>query len=169
MASKVSQTVTVTPVERPARKLILKRSRAATDYLSFCGEVGCEWHTLHNYLAGAMDTAALLMLPKEMVKADTSAVACGVEVPADYADPIPEGYESIDLPPCTMLYFQGMPFENGEDYGEAIAVVFEAAAHYQPERYGYRFAEETAPAFHFGADAKSGARYALPVKRIGVE
>ena len=33
---------TVTPVHRPQRKLIYLTSKAATDYLSYCGEVGCE-------------------------------------------------------------------------------------------------------------------------------
>ncbi len=40
---KVSRTVTVSVVERPARKLIFLRTPTATDYFSACEEVGCDW------------------------------------------------------------------------------------------------------------------------------
>lgn len=40
---KVSKVVTVTVVERPARKLIFLRHITATDYFSACEEAGCEW------------------------------------------------------------------------------------------------------------------------------
>ena len=42
---KVSRTVTVTVVERPARKLIFLRHNA-TDYFTACEEVGCD---IENY------------------------------------------------------------------------------------------------------------------------
>ena len=44
----IKRTLTVTAVERPARKLILVRSVRATEYLSFCEEMGCEWDGLLN-------------------------------------------------------------------------------------------------------------------------
>lgn len=45
--NKVSQIVTVSVVERPARKLIFLRYNA-TDYFSACEEVGCEWEGFFN-------------------------------------------------------------------------------------------------------------------------
>ena len=39
----------------------------------------------------------------------TSVYAHGVEVPADYAGTVPEGFELIDLPPCKMMVFQARP------------------------------------------------------------
>ncbi|MGI6659693.1 MAG: hypothetical protein ACOX4N_09885 [Dethiobacteraceae bacterium] len=42
MKRKVSPVVTVTVIERPARKLILLRSKKATDYFSYCEEKGCD-------------------------------------------------------------------------------------------------------------------------------
>ena len=97
-----------------------------------------------------------------MVKAGTSSCAAGVEVPQDYNKPLPDGYEMLDLQPCTMLYFQGAPFEAAEDFCKAIDVVFEAIETYQPEQYGYRFADQLAPKFNFGASNATGAKMAVP-------
>ena len=105
------ETMTVTAVERPTRKLILIRSVNATEYFSFCEEMGCDWEGLFNSILEKFDTAALITLPQNLIKPDTGNKAAGVEVPANYSKPIPAGYEIIDLPPCTMLYFQGQKFE----------------------------------------------------------
>lgn len=162
--SKISGTVTVTPVERPARRLILLYSKNATDYFSYCGEVGCDWEGMLNSVAEKFDNAALITLPKSLYKEGYSDIASGIEVPADYAKPIPKNYEIVDLPPCRMLYFQGMPFENDEDYGEAIGIIFEAIENYKPEQYGFISADDIAPRFNFGASAKTGARMSIPIK-----
>jgi len=160
---KVSGTVTVSVIERPARKLILLRSKKATDYFSFCEEMCCEWHGLLNSIPEKFDVPALLTLPLGLMKEGTSSTAAGVEVPADYAKSIPNGYEIIDLKPCKMMYFQGMPFENEEDYGEAIGTIFEAIANYNPMPYGYIFDDGIAPKFNFGASAELGAKMAVPI------
>ncbi|MGI6659694.1 MAG: hypothetical protein ACOX4N_09890 [Dethiobacteraceae bacterium] len=110
------------------------------------------------------DTAALLTLPQQLRKEGTSTIAAGIEVPVICQEPLPEGYEIIDLPPCKMIYFQGKPFENEDDYGEAIKVVKEAIAGYRPELYGYSFAYDLAPHFNYGAAAGTGARMAVAVK-----
>ena len=163
---KVSKIVNVTAVERPARKLILLRAKNTRDgdYFAYCEEMGCDWDGLLNSIPEKFAPAALLTLPQNLTKLGTSNTAAGVEVPADYAKPIPENYEIIDLQPCTMLFFQGMPFENEDDFGIAIGIVFEAMRNYAPERYGYAFAPEDAPYFNFGASGKTGALQALPVK-----
>jgi AraC-like DNA-binding protein len=163
MKDLISRTVTVQAIERPARRLILQRSKNATDYWSYCEEKGCEWEGL-NDIPEKFDTAAILELPRNLMKDGTSSVAAGIEVSADYTKSLPDGYEMIELPACTMLYFRGMPFENEEDFEKAIDIVFEAIANYTPEFYGYAFADELAPKFNYGASAKTGAKAALPVK-----
>lgn len=40
----------------------------------------------------------------------------------EYDKPIPEGYEIADLPACTYLYFQGMPFDDQNDFPIAIGI-----------------------------------------------
>ena len=84
----------------------------------------------------------------------------------EFNKPLPDGYEVLDLEPCTMLYFNGAPFEKGEDFPKAINIVFEAIATYQPEKYGYAFADELAPRFNFGASCEIGAKMAIPVVQM---
>lgn len=163
--SRVSATVTVTVVDRSARKLILLRSKKATEYFSFCEEMGCDWHGILDSIPEKFDTPALLTLPQALIKEGTSATASGVEVPFDYSKPLPQSYEIIDLPPCKMLYFQGMPFKDESDFGEAIGIVGEAIANYKPELYGYSLIS-IAPMFNFGASAETGAKMAVPAKCI---
>lgn len=164
-APAVPGTVTVTRVERPARRLILLRAKEATDYMTFCGEMGCDWEGLLNSIPEKLDRAALLTLPQPLVGPGTCGCAAGVEVPANYAKPLPAGYEAVDLPPCSMLYFQGMPFENEADFCTAIEIVAQAIANYPLEQYGLAPDSEAAPKFNFGAEAKAGAKMAFPVKQ----
>jgi len=166
MKKEFSSTVTVQAVSRPARKLIVLRSEKATDYFTFCEENGCDWDGLLNSIPEKFDNASILELPGSFVKEGTSACAAGVEVPQDYDKSLPDGYEILDLQPCTMLYFNGAPFENEEDFCKAIDVVFEAIETYQPEQYGYAFADELAPKFNFGASSAVGAKMAIPVMSV---
>ena len=70
----------------------------------------------------------------------------------------------INLPPCTMLYFCGMPYENEDDFCEAIGIVGAAAEAYDPAPFGWQYAPVLAPRFNLGASAAGGARMAVPVK-----
>jgi AraC family transcriptional regulator len=136
----MEKTMTVTPIERPTRKLILVRSCKATDYFSFCEEIGCDWEGLLGDLPGIFDAPALLTLPPNLVKPGTGKIACGVEVPLDTPDFLPDGCDAIELNPCVMLYFQGAPFEDENDFGLAIETLWEQMAAYQPARYGWQYA-----------------------------
>lgn len=161
--AKVPTTVTVQAIDRPARKLMILRSKKAGDYMSFCGEMGCDWEGMMNSVAEKFDNAALLELPKHLVTPGTSAFVAGIEIPAGYAKPIPESMEVLELPACKMLYFRGAPYENEEDFCEAIEIVAEAMQSYKPGEYGFSYAFELAPRFNFGASATNGAKMAVPV------
>lgn len=162
----IKRTMTVTAVERPARKLILLRSVHATEYFSFCEEMGCDCEGLLNSIPEKFDTAALLTLPANLIKPGTGNTAFGVEVPINYNKPIPDGYDMVELPPCTMLYFHGAPYEDENDFGEAIGLLWELMDNYNPEQYGFEYAPELAPYFNFGAQASKGAKMARPVRKI---
>ena len=151
-------------VTRPKRKLNYLTSKSATDYLSYCEEVGCDWEGLLNSIHEKFDTAALIDLPDFLQKKGISKIAAGVEVPLDYEKPLPDGYKIAELPECTMLYFQSGPYENPDDFGKYIGQVFKAIEHYDFERYGYVLANNVAPSFNLGADTRTGARIAIPVK-----
>lgn len=157
--------VTVTPFHRPRRRAAILFGKSATDYFSFCEEMGCDWEGLLNSIPVKMDTAALLTLPANMARGGCDCAA-GVEVPEDYNAPLPDGYEYISLPPCDMLCFQSAPFENEDDFGIAIGNVIEAIAHYDPTPLGYAFDAEAGPRFNFGATAITGAKLAVPVRKL---
>ena len=68
---KVSTTVTVSVIERPARKLIFIRT-GSSDYFAACEEVGCDWEGFYNSIPEKFDTAAGGRLPKFLVKPGTN-------------------------------------------------------------------------------------------------
>jgi hypothetical protein len=162
----VRRMVTATAVERPARRILLLRSKNAVDYMSYCEETGCEWESVMNAVERRFDDAAIVTLPKDLVKPGTSRTASGVEVPADHSFDIPKGYELIDLPPCTMLYMVGSPYDGEEHFCEAIEILNDALAVYDPETYGWKFDHENGISFNFGASAKKGARLAVPIRKL---
>lgn len=163
---QTSAVVTVTPISRPRRKLIALRAKRAMEYLSFCEEMGCEWMGLFNSIPEKIDTCALVELPAQLTLPGTSPVAAGVEVPDGY-DPVkvPQGYELLQLEAGELLYFQTAPYEDEEAYCAAIDSAVEAAEHYDSARYGFAY-DLDAPKYNYGAEGATGARLALPVKRI---
>lgn len=165
---KISRTVTATFVKRPARKLILLRAKDTIDgdYLSYCEEMGCEWEGLLNSISEKYDVSGLMILPESLCKDGYSNTASGIEVPLSYNKPIPKNYDIIELEECTMMYFNSAPYDNEEDFCIAINIVLDAVRNYNPENYGYRYAYELAPQINYGAYTKTGARYAVPVKKI---
>lgn len=160
---KTATICTVTSVNRPKRQLIYLISKSATDYFSYCEEVGCEWEGLLNSIHEKFDTAALINLPDFLQEKGISKVAAGVEVPLDYEKPLPEEYKVAELPECVMLYFQSEPYDNPDDFGKYIGQVFKAIDNYNFEHYGYMPAYDIAPSLNMGADTKTGARIAIPV------
>ena len=165
---RVPRTMTVTAIERPARKLILKRARkaaAADGYFVICEELGCDWEGLMASIPEQLHGPAGLTLPISLVTPGTTDAAVGTEVPLDYAKPIPEGFEAVELPPCVMLYFRGAPFADENDFPLAIGTLWELMEAYDPTLYGWEYAPELAPYCNFGADAKTGALMARPVRK----
>lgn len=150
----------VSTVQKSKRKLMFLRSKKASDYWTYCEEMGCDWEGLFNSVQTKFDTAAILKLPKFLQKDGFSEIASGIEVPMEYDGKIPDGCEVAELEPCEMLYFQSEPFENEEDFGIAMGNVTNAIKKYNPTQYGYEYDFEIAPKFNFGT------KRAFPVKRI---
>lgn len=139
-------------VERPARKLLLKRSKSAGDYFAYCEEFGCTddgsgnsipWEIVAG-IKEALYEPVGLWLPDNMRPAGTGTYAHGVELPADHNGALPDGFDMIELPPCKMLVFQGEPY-NDDDYQHAIGALWERITKFNPEVYGYEYADELAP------------------------
>ena len=139
-------------MERPARKLILFRSKNASHYLEYCEEVGCgtpdnpaPWDILCG-IKDALNEPMGVWLPKSMCPEGTGIYAHAVEVAADYSGEIPLGFDVIDLPPCKYLVFQGEPYDD-DKYDEAIGKLWENIANFNPKVYGYEWDDEVAPKF----------------------
>ncbi len=162
---KVSKTVNVSVVERGARKLIFLRIPTAKDYFAACEEVGCDWEGYYNSIPEKLDYAAGGPLPKNLIKPGTGGYGFFVEVPVGYGKPLPDGYEVAELPPCTYLYFTGMPYDNPDDFYIAIGILNEAIENYPFERFGWEKTDD-APYLGMGAEAETGARTAVPVRKI---
>ena len=164
------RTVTVTIIEKSARKLILMRGKTADSYFSLMEEIGCDkWEALEVHpeaKAGALDNVALIILPPHMVKQGTSKAIVGLEVRSDYSGTIPEGFEIIDLPAFTYLWFQGLPYEDKDWHGYAHDEIRNAIKNYKPELYGYEFARDESPHFVYGSNAETGTRDMVPVRTL---
>jgi AraC family transcriptional regulator len=158
-------TIFVQVVDRPARKLILKRGIKAAHYFEYCEEVGCEvWDTLSN-IKEALYEPIGMWLPENMQKSGTSVYAQGVEVALNYAGLVPDGFEIIDLPSCKMMVFQGQPYDD-KKFEEAIGSLWEEMKNYKPEIYGFKWSDEDGPRFQLEPQGYRGYIEGRPVKPL---
>lgn len=162
---EVAKTVFVQVVERPARKVIMKRGVRATHYFEYCGEVGCDVWDVLSHIKEAMYEPIGMWLPEGMITPGTSAYVQGVEVPVDYSGAVPDGFELMDLPPCKMMVFQGEPYDDCR-FQEAIGEVWEVMKRYNPEVYGFEWADEDAPRFQLAPMGYRGYIEARPVRPV---
>ncbi len=125
------KSVFIQVVEKPSRKVIIKRGIAADDYFSYCEEVGCDVWGVLTSMHSLCGEPVCLWLPEKYRAPGTSTYVQGVEVSADYHGPVPEGFDLIELPAAKYLMFQGEPFEE-EDYCQAIMNVQQAVEKYDP-------------------------------------
>lgn len=158
-------TVFVQVVDRPARKLILKWGTEATHYFEYCDEVGCDVWGILTSIKEAIYEPIGMWMPENLRKEDTSKYAQGVEVPVNYSGEVPDGFNIIDLPPCKMMIFQGEPYED-ENFQEAIGSLWEVMKKYNPELYGFKWADEDGPRFQLEPKGYRGYIEGRPVREI---
>ncbi|MGI6005775.1 MAG: helix-turn-helix transcriptional regulator [Christensenellales bacterium] len=163
---KMTKTVFVQVIERPARKVLLRRGIEAADYFGYCEEVGCDVWALLSSVKEALYEPIGMWLPRHLIKEGTSQYVQGVELPLNYGNEVPDGYELIELPPCKMMVFQGEPFDD-DDFAEAIEEVWESIDRYDPGIYGFEWAPEAAPRFQLAPMGYRGYIEARPVTQAG--
>lgn len=156
------KTVFVQLIEKPARKVIIKRGKEAQDYWTYCEEVGCDVWGLLCSMKSISGEPVCLWLPKQYIKQGTSEYVQGVEVELDYSGEIPDGFEIIELPKCQYIMFRGEPFEE-ENYAEAIQQVWEAIKKYNPQIIGYNW-DDTNPRIQLEPIGSRGYIELLSVK-----
>lgn len=162
---KQTQTVFVQVVKRPKRKLILKRGIKAENYFEYCEEVGCDVWGVLSSIKDAIHEPMGLWLPDSLKSSGTSTYVQGVEVPINYEGLVPEGYDLINLEPCDLLIFQGEPYDD-ENFQSAISHLWSVMKTYQPEVYGYRWADHKAPRFQLEPQGYRGYIEGRPVEKI---
>lgn len=155
-------------VERPARKVMLKRGIRAKDYFAYCEEVGCDIWSVLTSVKEALYEPIGMWLPNHLIREGTSKYVQGVELPLDYSGSIPDGYDLIELPPCKMMIFQGEPFED-PDFMDAIGEVWRHIETFDPTVYGYQWDPEGAPRFQLEPTGVRGYIEALPVVPVKPE
>lgn len=112
-------------IEKPKRKVLIKRGITATEYWKYCEEVGCDVWGILTSLKSLSGEPVCLWLPEVYIKPGTSEYVQGVEVDFDYDGEIPEGFDVIELPESKYLMFQGEPFKE-EEYEQAINDIWES-------------------------------------------
>lgn len=165
-ANKMSEirNVFIQVIEKPERKVIIKRGIKATEYFSYCEEVGCDVWGLLTSIRSISGEPVCLWLPKHLRRPVANEYVQGVEVESDYTGPVPEGFEVIDLPAAKYLLFRGEPF-NDEDYAIAINEIWDAEKKYNPEFIGYTW-DDTNPRIQLEPRGKRGYIELVPVKEI---
>ena len=156
--------VFVQVIERPARKVLLKRAVNAPGYFEYCEEVGCDIWGVLTSVKEALYEPIGMWLPMSMRKNGSEYVQ-GVELPLDYAKPVPEGYELTEFPPCKMMVFQGPPY-NDDDFEEAIGDLWEFLKTFDPKLYGFEWADNDGPRFQLAPMGYRGYIEARPVRPL---
>ncbi len=128
----------ISVVQKPERKIVIKRGKTATEYWTYCNEVGCDVWGILTSIKSINGEPLCLWLPKHLIKEGTSEYVQGVEVPVDYNGIIPDGFDVITLPAASYLMFQGEPFAE-EEFGTAIEQVQNAIKKYDPSIIGYKW------------------------------
>ena len=149
-------------IEKPARKVIIKRGIKANEYFSYCEEVGCDVWGLLTSIRSISGEPVCMWLPKHLRKPVTNEYVQGVEVESDYSGSVPEGFEIIELPAAKYLLFRGEPFAD-EDYEQAITEIWQAEKKYDPAFIGYEWDEKN-PRIQLEPRGERGYIELVPVK-----
>ena len=160
--NKEIRNVFIQVIEKPARKVIIKRGIKADEYFSYCEEVGCDVWGLLTSIRSISGEPVCMWLPKHLRKPVTNEYVQGVEVESDFSGSIPEGFEIIDLPAAKYLLFRGEPFAD-EDYEQAIVEIWEAEKKYDPAFIGYEWDKDN-PRIQLEPRGKRGYIELVPVK-----
>jgi AraC family transcriptional regulator len=165
VAQTPMQTVFVQVLDRPARRMIVKRGVKATHYFEYCEEVGCDVWDVLSGIDGAVQEPLGMWLPEAMKRPGTSTYVQGVEVPTEGTFEIPAGFEVMDLPACKMMVFQGPPFDEAQ-FEQAIEALWDVIKSYRPETYGFAWADEDGPRFQLRPEGYRGYIEGRPVRSV---
>ena len=159
-----TRSIFIQVIRKPARKVLVKRGVMATDYWTYCNEVGCDVWGLLMSIKSISGEPVCLWLPEHLRKPVTNEYVQGVEVEADYSGTIPEGFDIIDLPEADYLLFRGEPFAE-ENFAEAIDEIWKAEKRYDPGFIGYEWDDKN-PRIQLEPVGSRGYIELVPLKKI---
>jgi len=91
----------------------------------------------------------------------------GVEVPAAYSGKIPDKMLMLELPACQYLIFQSNPFQDDDEImARIITQMQQSIKNYNPQLYGFEWAENGGPRFQLEPIPARGYIEGYPVKVI---
>jgi AraC family transcriptional regulator len=125
--------VMVQRIHKSASKVIIKRGIKATDYWSYCNEIGCDVWGLFKSIGNEPMGMWLSVQYRNPI---SNEYVQGVEVETDYQGTIPDGFEIVDFPEADYLLFRSEPYDD-EDYGSAILDVQKVISEYDFQKNGY--------------------------------
>jgi len=162
---EMNQFIFTQVIERPKRKALIKRGITANEYFKYCEEISCDVWGILMSVKEALYEPIGMWLPEKLIKPGTSEYVQGVEVPLDYSNVIPEGFELIDLPAAEIMIFQGQPYDD-ENFETEIISVIKAIKSFKPEIYGYKFYNKETPRFQLEPRGERGYIEGRPVKKL---
>ena len=150
-------------VEKPERKVIIKRGVKADEYFAYCEEVGCDVWGLLTSIKSLEGEPVCMWLPEKYRSPAANVYVQGAEVGMDYAGPVPEGFDVITLPKASYVRFQGEPFEE-KDFETAILELREAEKRFNPENLGYKW-DDSNPKIQLEPIGARGYIELIPVRK----
>ncbi|MDD3363179.1 MAG: AraC family transcriptional regulator [Hespellia sp.] len=162
-----TRNVFIQVIDKPARKVLVKRGLKAKHYFEYCEEVGCDVWGLLMSIKSISGEPVCMWLPKKYVRPNTSEYVQGVEVDISYDGEVPDGFDVIKLPAGRFLMFQGEPFAE-EDYEEAIEEIWKAEKKYDPTLLGYAWDMDN-PRIQLEPRGERGYMELLPVVAVAVK
>lgn len=163
---EINKTYFVHVIKFPKRKLVYKPSASDADnYFDYVKDVGCDIWAILCSVKEALYEPIGLWFPESLRPRNCSTYVQGVEVPLSYDKQLPEGFEILELPACSMMVFQGAPFEDAY-YQEVIAYLDKEIENYNPTIYGYQWDDDNAPVFQMEPFGYRGYIEARPIKSL---
>lgn len=159
---KIVKIVFIQFIEKPERKVLIKRGVKATDYIDYFDEVDCDVWELLQSIKSIGGEPVCLWLPNQYIEPNTSEYVQGVEVPINYEGIVPDGFDVIVLPTAKYLMFKGEPFAE-ENYREAIEQIKSAINKYDPTIIGMQW-DSTNPRIQLEPIGTRGYIELMPIK-----
>jgi predicted transcriptional regulator YdeE len=121
----------------PARKFIGLKAEGATDYFDFWAKVeGAGWDC--NRVDGILASlTANMQIGGWYEEGGVKGYLYGVEMPADFAGPVPAGMIMMDVPAAEYVVFRHPPYDFDSQDAAVWKAIRNAVASYDPRAAGY--------------------------------